>query len=174
MFLPSSSSFCIIGLSASVFVKVVFFVSGCDSVVSVSSCLTFVNSVMMALLLILESLVLVSGDDSVELLLGVIGGVTKRTYQFHLLVAAWDLDFRKNHYFALRDRLGPPVVEVAGLPPHLRIRPMVSNTDGKAELAISAGLDLILGRRNYSRIHGLVGGHYSSESMPLGAKYLDT
>ncbi|CAK9062829.1 Metabotropic glutamate receptor 7 (mGluR7) [Durusdinium trenchii] len=122
---------------------------------------------MRAALLASLVIALTGGQD---IPLGVYGPVTTRSQLYLALVASFDLDLRKNFEPALRSRLGDPIIQITDLQPELaNIKVRIGNSAGTPETGVATALDFMLGLDGEPPIVGLVGGVFSSISMPIAS-----
>lgn len=102
--------------------------------------------------------------------LGVYGAMTTAANSALLAATvAADIDFRKNHNATLRNRFGPPAIEVPNLLPGLRINPLIGNSFGQVDIGVGSALNFMLGQNSIPKVHGLVGGGLSSISTKIAA-----
>ena len=73
-------------------------------------------------------------------------------------MAAFDIDFRKNHDQYLRTRFGPPIVNISNLDPTLRFNLQVGTSDGDRYEATSSAVDMPRGDGAYSRPMAIIAG----------------
>eukprot|EP00435_Cladocopium_sp_Y103_P065459 s567_g27.t1 len=106
-----------------------------------------------------------------ELALGVYGPVTTRSQLYLAMVASFDLDLRNNlNEAAIRSRFGDPVIAIPN--PHAQlanVKVRIGNSAGTPETGVATALDFMLGLDGETPISGLVGGVFSSISMPIAS-----
>jgi len=105
-----------------------------------------------------------------ELALGVYGPVTTRSQLYLALVASFDLDLRKNFETSIRTRFGDPVVSIPNVHPSLaNVKVRIGDSASTPETGVATALDFMLGLDGETPIVGLVGGVFSSISMPIAS-----
>jgi len=97
--------------------------------------------------------------------LGAILPITSRSHAYLACAIAFDIDFRKNFEPALRERFGPPIVNISNLHPALKIKLQIGTSDTSADVAMNSVLDMFQGAGDFSIIAGLVFGGPSSLSV---------
>lgn len=106
-----------------------------------------------------------------ELALAVYGPVTTRSQLYLAMVASFDLDLRNNlNEAAIRSRFGDPVITIPN--PHAQlanVKVRIGNSAGTPETGVATALDFMLGLDGETPIVGLVGGVFSSISMPIAS-----
>eukprot|EP00435_Cladocopium_sp_Y103_P048841 s214_g14.t1 len=103
-----------------------------------------------------------------ELAIGIFGAFTA-WYQEHMaVVAAFDLDLRKNFEPQIAQRFGLPIIQIANLHPEVaNVSVRMGNSHGRPDIGVGTALDFMLGMDGETPVVGLIGGSYSSITMPV-------
>lgn len=107
-----------------------------------------------------------SGD---ELLLGFYGAVTCISNTFLATVVAADLDFRKLREPELQTRFGPPIIDVPQRHPDLKVRFHLGDDNCRPALGVLTAINFTLGLDGGRTVAGIIGGLFSSSSVPVAS-----
>ena len=102
-------------------------------------------------------------------LLGALGPFMSVDQRYLVAMAAFDIDFRKNHDQDLRTRFGPPIVNISNLDPALRLNLQVGTSDGDRYAAASSAVDMPRGDDAYSQPVAIIAGTDAEIFTPLSS-----
>ena len=82
---------------------------------------------------------------------------------------AFDIDFRKNFNKTLRDRFGPPIVNISNLDPRLRVKVQIGTSNSEPNVGMNTALDWFLGNGDFSQVAVILGGFHSAVTAPISS-----
>jgi len=110
-----------------------------------------------------------SGEEEPSLSLGIYSPFTSITHDDLAVAILFDLDFRKNQDPTLRERFGPPIIEVPNLHPDLRVSLQLGTSDSTKTVGVATTLDWFLGVNGFDKVVGVIGGYFSAIALGVAA-----
>lgn len=121
-------------------------------------------------LLILWCFEVLAVAHDVPITLGALGAWTAFEPDLLIALVAANLDFRRNFEAPVRDRFGPPIVNLGDIHANLTtVGLWIGTTHAQRTVGISTAIEMMLGLNGFLPVAGLIGASTSSVSTPIAS-----
>ena len=105
-----------------------------------------------------------------EIAIGIFGEFTSWKQMHMAVVAAFDLDVRKNFEASIAQRFGAPILSIPDLHPQVaNVKVRMGTSHSRPDVGVGTALDMIFGTDGETPVVALIGGSSSSNTIPVAS-----